>query len=273
MKYYTKHLYVKILLVLITATACKQEKKSPDTVDTSNTETIDKAAKPVFTIEKLKNSPAYADAALILDTPKEISIGQSGEKEFSFNIENNELGAQTQGINAQKLANSGKGQHIHFILNNQPYSAHYEPKFKKEIPKGVHHLVAFLSRSYHESVKNENSVVVRKLVVGDNPEDTIGINLESPTLIYSRPKGEYSGKDTEEILLDFFVLNTTLSKNGHKVRAVINGKAFFITEWAPHVIKGLPKGKVSIQLELLDENNALIPGPFNTVSRTVLLKE
>ncbi|MDY8134865.1 hypothetical protein [Aquimarina sp. 2201CG5-10] len=99
------------------------------------------------------------------------------------------------------------------------------------------------------------------------------IKIETPTLIYSRPKGEYAGKDTEQILLDFFVLNTTLSENGHKVRATINDKEFMITEWVPYVIKGLPKGTVSIQLELLDENGVLIPGPFNQVTRTVTLKE
>lgn len=97
--------------------------------------------------------------------------------------------------------------------------------------------------------------------------------MKAPTLIYSRPKGEYSGKDAENLLLDFFVLNTTLSEDGHKVRATINGQEFIITEWAPQIIKGLPMGEVSIQLELLDETGALIPGPFNEVTRTVLLKE
>jgi len=193
--------------------------------------------------------------------------------DFSFNVENYELGAQTKGLNPQKLANSGKGQHIHFILNNQPYSAHYEPSFKKEVPEGIHHLVAFLSRSFHESVKNENSVVVRKLAIGQDPKGTFELNMESPTLIYSRPKGQYKGKDTEQILLDFFVLNTELSENGHKVRAKINTKEFIITEWAPHIIKGLPMGEVTIQLELIDAAGNIIPGPFNTVTRTVTLTE
>ncbi|WP_233188676.1 hypothetical protein [Tenacibaculum sp. SG-28] len=171
------------------------------------------------------------------------------------------------------MANSGKGQHIHFILNNQPYSAHYEANFSKDIPKGVHHLVAFLSRSYHESVKNENSVVVKKVVVGENAKDTIGINITDPTLIYSRPKGTYAGKDTENLLLDFFVLNTTLSEKGNSVKATINGQEFTLTEWSPYVIKGLPLGEVTIKLALQDKNGNNIPGPFNTVTRTVMLTE
>ena len=239
--------------------ACKTEPTKP------------KVEKPAITLEKLNDSPAYADAVLQLKTPESTSGMESGEVNFEFDVQNYELGAQTQGPNATKLANSGKGQHIHFILNNQPYSAHYEANFKKEIPNGVHHLVAFLSRSFHESVKNENSVVVKKLEVGEGATDTIGLDMEAPTLIYSRPKGTYKGKDTENLLLDFFVLNTTLAENGNKVKATINGTEFMITEWAPHVIKGLPKGEVSIKLELTDAEGNLIAGPFNQVERKVML--
>ncbi|WP_271765761.1 hypothetical protein [Aquimarina algiphila] len=275
MNKHTHHLVITTLLMFFTITACKQEKKAPNEEDSlnNNTKKEVETVRPKITLEKLEDSPTYVNASLVLDTPENIEVVKSGEMEFSFKVENYELGAQTKGPNAQKLANSGKGQHIHFILDNQPYSAHYESSFKKEVPEGVHHLVAFLSRSFHESVKNDNSVIVRKLIVGDDPKDTLGLDMKAPTLIYSRPKGEYVGKDTEQILLDFFVLNTTLSENGHKVRATINGEEFMITEWAPQVIKGLPMGEITIQLELLDETGALIPGPFNKVTRTVVLKE
>ncbi|TSE08108.1 hypothetical protein [Aquimarina algiphila] len=275
MNKHTHHLVITTLLMFFTITACKQEKKAPNEEDSlnNNTKKEVETVRPKITLEKLEDSPTYVNASLVLDTPENIEVVKSGEMEFSFKVENYELGAQTKGPNAQKLANSGKGQHIHFILDNQPYSAHYEPSFKKEVPEGVHHLVAFLSRSFHESVKNDNSVIVRKLIVGDDPKDTFGLDMKAPTLIYSRPKGEYVGKDTEQILLDFFVLNTTLSENGHKVRATINGEEFMITEWAPQVIKGLPMGEITIQLELLDKTGALIPGPFNKVTRTVILKE
>ncbi len=273
MNKHTHHLAFALSLLLFITSACKQEKKVPETINKVDTEINKEVVQPEIILEKLAGSPAYINAALILDNSEEIVAKKSGEMDFSFKIENYELGTQTTGANAQKLANSGKGQHIHFILNNQPYSAHYESSFKKEIPDGIHHLVAFLSRSFHESVKNENSVVVRKLVVGESPEDKLGITMESPTLIYSRPKGQYTGKDTEQILLDFFVLNTKLSKEGNKVRAKINNKEFTITEWVPHVIKGLPMGEVTIQLELIDASGNLIPGPFNKVTRTVTLKE
>ena len=258
-----------LVLATLVVISCKEESKEAKTIIDDVKEVVETKITP----EKLENSPAYADAALTLNSPSNLKITDGTAVDFEFDVANYELGAQTDSPNAQLLANSGKGQHIHFILNNQPYSAHYEASFSKEIPDGVHHLVAFLSRSYHESVKNENSVVVKKLEVGSNAEDSIGLNMEAPTLIYSRPKGEYAGKDAENFMLDFFVINTTLSEGGHKVRATVNGEQFMITEWAPQVLKGLPKGEVTIQLELLDAQGNLVPGPFNNVTRTVTLKE
>ncbi|QXP71573.1 hypothetical protein H0I29_05680 [Polaribacter sp. R2A056_3_33] len=254
-----------ICLTLITLVGCKETKKE------KVNDTPEKITE--ITLEKLENSPEYATASLKMTTPSDTVIKTVGETAFNFEVNNYELGALTQSKDTALLANSAKGQHIHFILNNEPYSAHYEPTFKKDMPNGVHHLVAFLSRSYHESVKNENAVVVKKLIVGEDTKDDNNLDINAPTLIYSRPKGEYSGKDTENLLLDFFVLNTQLSENGTKVRATINEKEFIITEWAPQVIKGLPKGKVFIKLELIDAEGNLIPGPFNSVDRTVTLKK
>ena len=226
-----------------------------------------------ITLKKLENSPSYSDAVLQLKEFDSTSYSGQDTINFNFEVKNHILGAQTESQNATKLANSGKGQHIHFILNNQPYSAHYNGEFKKDIPNGVHHLVAFLSRSYHESVKNKKSVVVKKLISGSQVKDTTLLNVEAPTLIYSRPKGQYSGKDTEHILLDFFVLNTTISKNGNKIKATINNQEFIITEWVPYTISGLPIGETTIDLELIDSEGNMIPGPFNKVKRTITLKE
>lgn len=265
--------YLVLLLALSLSVACKQSKEDATPQEDGAAVEAESEKQDWISVERLQDSPAYADAALVLNSPEGAEIASGGSIDFEFNVANYELGAQTDSPNAGVLANSGKGQHIHFILNNQPYSAHYESSFTKEVPDGVHHLVAFLSRSYHESVKNENSVVVRKLEVGENPTDSIGLDMEAPTLIYSRPKGTYSGKDTENVLLDFFVLNATLSDTGNKVRATVNGEPFIITEWAPHVIKGLPKGEVTIQLELIDAEDNPVPGPFNNVTRTVMLEE
>ena len=252
-----------LAIVSFMALSCQETKESEDETETAVAD---------ITMEKLEGSADFPGSSLKLNSPSGANISTPGEVDFAFEVGDYDLGAQTDSPVKSMLANSDKGQHIHYILDNDPYSAHYEPNFKKEVPAGTHYLVAFLSRSYHESVKNANSFVAKKMVVGDAGDD-MGVDLDKPTLIYSRPKGEYVGAETENLLLDFFLLNTTLSEDGNKVRATVNGTEFMITEWAPQVIKGLPKGEVTVKLELLDSAGNLIPGGFNEVTRTVTLKE
>lgn len=220
-----------------------------------------------LTVSALEGSPAYADAKLALTTAQP---GENGAFTFDFDVQDYTLGAQTKAAPAGMLANSGKGQHIHFIVDNGPYSAHYEPQATKELTPGNHVILAFLSRSYHESVKNPNAFVLTQYKVGDG--DAEQVDLSQPHMFYSRPKGTYVGKDTERLLLDFYLINTNIAPGENTVRATINGTEFTFTEWQPYVVEGLPMGEITIKLELLDASGALVPSPFNPVERVVTLE-
>jgi hypothetical protein len=132
-------------------------------------------------------------------------------------------------------------------------------------------VLAFLSRSYHESLKHYGAYVLRQFSVGE--DDSNPVDLTSQHMFYSRPKGEYQGADTEKVLLDFYLVNTELSHEGNKVRATINSEEFLIDKWVPHFINGLPDGDNSIKLELIDNAGNPIEGPFNSVERTVTLNK
>lgn len=195
---------------------------------------------------------------------------------FAYNVKEFVLGSQTTDASAKVCANSAKGQHIHLILNNMPYEAWYLPSFKKKLTEGHYVALSFLSRSYHESIKKPEAFVLTQFNVGKNAGTTIdNINLKQPLLFYSRPKGEYVGNDTKKILLDFYLVNTTLKPNGNKVRATINGKEFMIDTWKPYYIEGLPMGETIIKLELLDKSNkpASKEAKFQTIERKITLKE
>ena len=215
-----------------------------------------------ITLSKLEGSPPYLNAKI---STASITLVDDNEYDFSFDISGYELGAQTINSVENKLANSGKGQHIHFILNNGPYSAHYTSNFKKKLNNDNNVILAFLSRSYHESVKNPNAFVLTQI-----GEDKIDLNNEF--LFYSRPKGTYKGKDTEKLLLDFYLINTTISPKGNKIKATINDTEFIISEWAPYYLEGLPKGEVNIKLELINSEGRLIDSPFNPSIRKVTLE-
>jgi len=217
-------------------------------------------------LKKVDGSPAYENSSLSI---KEITQNEENFT-FSFNVNNYELGIQTVNEFDYDLANSSKGQHIHFIVNNGPYSAHYNEKFKTETFDDNSIILAFLSRSHHESVKNPNAYILTQLGEDSN------ISLENEFLFYSRPKGTYKGADTEKLLLDFYLVNTDLSAVGNKVRITITqnqqANKFLIDQWEPYYIEGLEKGEVFITLELINNDGELIETPFNPSSRKVFLE-
>lgn len=222
-----------------------------------------------ITLSPMPASPEFETAGLALT---DISAGQNfepGPVPFGFEVVDYELGAQTSDAATKGIANSGEGQHIHLILNNGPYSAHYEAPFEMELEAGHYVMLAFLSRSYHESLKNFGAAVLTDFTVGG--AERVEVDTSAPHLFYSRPKGTYTGADTERLMLDFYLLNTELSADGNKVRATIAGEEFLIDTWAPQIIEGLGMGDVEITLELIDADGNVIPGPFNSVTRTVTL--
>ena len=217
--------------------------------------------KTQITITKVDGSAPYSNSSIYLNNLKI----DDDNFTFSFDVINYELGIQSLKDFDYTLANSNKGQHIHFIVNNGPYSAHYQQNITKELDKGNNVILAFLSRSYHESVKNPNAFILTQ--TGNDK-----INLNNEFLFYSRPKGTYKGVDTEKLLLDFYLVNTNISPDGNKVRATIQDTEFIIDEWAPYYIEGLPKGEITVKLELIDSNGNLIDTPFNPSTRTVMLE-
>lgn len=225
------------------------------------------AEKKGLKLSKLANSPAFPESRLFLRRPP-FDSKISAKQLFTFELTNYELGAQT--TKDPFIANSGGGQHIHFIVDNGPYMAKYTPKFEAELGKGSHVVLAFLSRSHHESVKH--GFTLTRLHVDEKTKAIQELSLDSkPHMFYSRPKGTYAGKDAERLLLDFFLVGVELSKKGNKVEATINGTKFMLTEWIPYIIEGLPMGEVKIKLRLVDKKGKTIPGPYNEVERTVTL--
>ena len=259
------------ILTLILATAlvaCSNPKKKEE-----QKQDTEKKAEEV-TLTKIDSFATFPDAKLSLVQPEGTEL-PVGENTFQFKVDNYELQNQTSDVESLGLANSGKGQHVHFILNNGPYAAQYENEFTKDLPEGDHVMLAFLSRSYHMSVKNENSYVLKKLRVGEPAKaEQLDVDFTAPHLFYSRPKGTYSGDDTNKVMLDFFLLNSELGEDANYIDVTINGdNQFKVTENTPYAIEGLPMGENTINLVLKDNEGNFVKGPFNKVERTITLKE
>lgn len=218
-------------------------------------------------VSELLGSPKFPAARLAQTTPADGAKLAPGKVAFSYEVRGYALTEQT--VADPPLANSAKGQHIHFILNNGPYLAKYTPSFEVDMPEGHNVVLAFLSRAYHEALKTPGAAAVKLVTVG-NPSEAKP-DLTAPHLFYSRPKGTYDAAGRRMLLLDFYLVNTTLSKGGNQVRATLNGHAFMLSRWVPYVVEGLQPGPLTVELELVDKDGKMIPGPFNKVKRTATL--
>ena len=214
------------------------------------------------------DSPKFPEAQVQLRAPIAGATLPSGDVAFDYQITNFQLTKMSGGPHMAEMANSMKGQHIHNIVDNEPYSAHYDTKFTKAIPDGQHVVLSFLSRSYHESLKHRGAYDLRVINVGNAPAPATSIiDTKAPNLFYSRPKDTYSGADAKRIMLDFYLVNTTLEPGGNRVRATINGTEFMLDRWMPYMMEGLPAGENTVKLELVDASGTMIPGPYNSVTR------
>ena len=217
-------------------------------------------------------STEFEGARLQLNATLQAATPAGGTVDFDFQVDNYELGGQTEDAPTKSCANSAKGQHIHLILNNEPYSAFYESVFSKELTHGNYMGLAFLSRSYHESIKTDEAYELFSFSIGE-VEEAAAFDLSGVHMFYSRPKGSYVGDDIKKVLLDFYLVNADLSATGYKVKATINGTEFLLEKWVPYAMEGLPAGELTVELALLDATGQLVASPFNPVRRAVTLEE
>ncbi len=275
---------VLFLITVMTITGCSQnsQDKNQDTVEQAaemeSTEAPSLAdADPDVVIAVSERSPGFPGAKARFTSLNNGDVLEDNNISVVVDVENYELGIQTDTPRAQEIANSGKGQHTHIILDNDPYFADYEAGTPFDIgllDEGPHTLLVFPSRSYHESVKADGSIDIVNFYVGKE-EGEFMIDESKPTIIYSRPKGKYEGKDAEKIMLDFYLINAELGDN-YKAKYTIRknepgAEEYSITmgEWNPAFITGLTSGEYIITLQLLDGEGNLVEGPFNNTERTI----
>ncbi|MEL6987403.1 MAG: phosphopeptide-binding protein [Bacteroidota bacterium] len=248
--------FILIGFCLILISSCKN-----DSSEKANTEVTNK-----YTLTPFTKSASFPDAKIEGMTYNE------GTFDFTVSEGPYKLGLQTPDAPTKMCANSGKGQHIHLIVDNAPYAAKYVNKFEHDVSDGEHYLLAFLSRSYHESLKSPGASAVQKISV-ENKSITSSEDIKDPMLFYSRPKGTYTGKkDTKKVMLDFFPVNANIGPGKYTIKASINGEEHILDKWQPYYIEGLPMGDNTVELSLIDPSGKLASVPLNPVKRTFKLQ-
>lgn len=266
-----------LLLLPLSLAACGGDAgktESPATEATAPAGTTPGAAASAVSFADVPVSPAYPGATLRLDGVTAAPAGTDSAKlSFRFAVKGFDLKAQTGDADQKMCNNSAQGQHVHFILDNKPYVALYEPKHETTVARNSeHYVLCFLSRSYHESVKGKDAaVMVHFKVDGDGKLQMLEAPKE-PVLFYSRPKGDYLGKDTTNLLLDFYVWNGAVSDALRVVADVENTTtgakgSYTFTEWKPKFVTGLGTGTAKVTLRMTDKSGATVAGPQSTVTR------
>lgn len=191
---------------------------------------------------------------------------------FTYKTTGYEFAVPTPDAESVMCANSGKGQHVHLIVNDDPYIAKYEPTFEQALPDGEHFLLTFLSRSYHESIKTPDAHRAVLATIKDGSFATVN-KVTEPMLFYSRPKGTYVGeRETTNVMLDFYPVNVELGKDGYAVQAIVNdGEPMMIDVWQPYYLQNLPLGENKVTLTLMKDGQP-VDAKLNPVTRVFTLE-
>jgi len=227
------------------------------------------------------------DAVYAMQTAKEMRDGKEVEiqvppkLEVLFDLQNYVVGKDE----------AGKGQHLHLIVDNEPYQAIYDVTTgvaldPKLLTKGTHVLRAFPSAGpkddkgalHHESRKHAGAFAWVRFHVGARGGDLAQeFDPAKPLLTYSRPKGEYAAGSPEhaKFMVDWYLTNVTLSKDGYRVAVTLDGqKLGDYAAWKPVVLEKSPEvGDHVIRVELLDRDDKAVTGPFNATERKFKVAE
>lgn len=140
-------------------TSCQQTDENANTTATSTVtppgkQELTKVSKPAAIEDMMKQRGEQDQAKPVLRviSPANHSTINGSTVDVKLN-----LSGDLKGYLPHKDPTTGKGNHIHVILDNQPYEAYYElsqPFELLNVAEGKHTLRVFPSRPWHESYKN-----------------------------------------------------------------------------------------------------------------------
>ena len=184
-----------------------------------------------ITLTEIKPTNKDKESSLILTN----ASFKEGINILQFNIENND------------------NYSITTIQNNYTINKHSTTKIDQEFLSGNNVFLAFLTNENNLGIKTNKATVLKNIVLNDEAL----FDEKQPHLFYYLPQNNIA-------ILDFCLVNTSLNKDGNKVKVTINNTiTLVIDKWASYQIEGLTQNKNTIRIELIDKAGNLIPGPFN----------
>lgn len=162
-----------------------------------------------------------------------------------------------EGVNQLQFSVNGVENYtISYLANNYSLTQFSSSNFEVELLYGNNVFLAFLTDKNNISIKANKSCVLKNAILGSDVESLF--DKSQPHLFYYLPSANVVNP-----ILDFYLVNTSLSKEGNKAKVTINETEFIVNKWAAYQISGLKKPNNTIRIQLVDKNGKLIEGPFN----------
>ena len=189
---YTLPFILGCCALLLTMAGCQQSNDNANTTATTSVtppgvQNLTLVPRPQKIVDMMKERGEQDEAkpALKIISPAKDAVINGSKVDVKL-----ELSGDLKGYMPHKDPATGKGNHIHVILDNQPYEAYYDinqPFELRNVTEGKHTLRVFPSRPWHESYKNEGAFQMVEFTVkggGDASKPTTtkdGQTMANPT--------------------------------------------------------------------------------------------
>ncbi len=294
------------LAVLLSLGACEREDHNTtatSTVTPPPTQILKLVPRPQMIADQMKARGEQDEAQPILKVISPASDSVINGPTVAVRLS---LSGNLKGYQPHKDPATETGNHIHVILDNQPYEVYYEldqPFELRNVVAGKHTLRVFPSRPWHESYKNDGAFQMVSFTVrggGDAAKPTTtntgqrmadnqsqssregkevaastagDVDPTQPLLTYSRPKGEYKDQDADPIMIDFWLSNAKLKSDGGELRVryiIDDDEPQYLDKWEPIWLAGWLGGKHTVRLELLNKDGwPIANGGYNITTREI----
>lgn len=272
----TQLLFVSLLC--LTILGCSQSNRPIRLLELPDTPTGDEVRRLSGDISEVAPPAIFLDlAALASPLQPQVEIDYPKSEQV---LDETELAVKIKlrGLSIYKEEKTQLGPHLKIVLDNQPAQRLYslsDPVVFSDLSPGSHTLRVFAALPWGESFKNADAYAQATFhVFAKTAENTPDPNL--PLLTYSEPQGTFGA---QPIPLDFYLNNAPLhlvaqeSEDDNiqdwRIRCTVNGQTFIFDRWQTVYLKGFKPGQNWVQLSLVDEQDTLISGPFNSTVRLV----
>ena len=152
------------------------------------------------------------------------------------------------------------------IIKNNFKKYFFKTKNTIKLPKDAYVSVAYRCNNRGVSIKNRHAIKVYGFKVIEEKQPSI--DKEQPMIFITKPTQYENGM----VILDFILVNMSLSEEDNLIRVTVDGTDFFADKWVPFLIHGLKPGKHKIEVAIVNNDNQELDNYFSKDSQEFTLK-